>query len=143
LKGGIIKDLNDASFEEITGKLRAFSFEEEPNSPGINNRLRIRNCSQGKRKWRKRMAGAFCGRAGQMTKEQPTLDVGSNVSNDSMRELEELLTKLNPLAKEFIAPSHFDASSTTLATLIPKQNSRMVIDVCPFFYSCFRLLHDF
>ncbi|CAK9199377.1 unnamed protein product [Sphagnum troendelagicum] len=56
--------------------------------------------------------------------EGATLDAGSNVSNDSMRELEELLTKLNPLAKEFIPPSHSDASSAALAASIPKQNSR-------------------
>ncbi|CAK9883223.1 unnamed protein product [Sphagnum jensenii] len=38
------------------------------------------------------------------------LDGGSSiVSNDSMRELEELLTKLNPLAKEFVPPSHSNA----------------------------------
>jgi hypothetical protein len=43
--------LNDFSFEEISGKLRAFSFEEEPNSPVISSRLRIRNSSQGKRQW--------------------------------------------------------------------------------------------
>jgi hypothetical protein len=65
------------------------------------------------------------------------------VSNDSMRELEELLTKLNPLAKEFIPPSHSDASSAALAASIPKQNSRRVTDACPFSYGCCRVLHDF
>ncbi|KAH9557390.1 hypothetical protein CY35_07G083100 [Sphagnum magellanicum] len=44
--------------------------------------------------------------------------------NDSIRELEELLTKLNPLAKEFIPPSHADAVSPGLASSIPKQNYR-------------------
>jgi hypothetical protein len=63
--------LNDSSFEEITEKLRAFSFEEEPNSLGMSSRLKIRNNSQGKHKWWKQMEGAFCRRAGQMTKEQP------------------------------------------------------------------------
>jgi hypothetical protein len=55
------------------------------------------------------------------------LDGGSSiVSNDSMRELEELLTKLNPLAKEFVPPSHSNASSAAaaLAASIPKQISR-------------------
>jgi hypothetical protein len=56
------------------------------------------------------------------------LDGGSSiVSNDSMRELEELLTKLNPLAKEFVPPSHSNASSAAAAALptsIPKQISR-------------------
>jgi hypothetical protein len=75
--------------------------------------------------------------------EGATLDAGSNVSNDSMRELEELLTKLNPLAKEFIPPSHSDASSAALAASIPKQNSRRVTDACPFSYGCSRVLHDF
>jgi hypothetical protein len=51
--------------------------------------------------------------------EGATLDAGSNVSNDSMQELEELLTKLNSLAKEFIPPSHSDASSAALAASIP------------------------
>jgi hypothetical protein len=45
-------------------------------------------------------------------------------SNDSIRELEELLTKLNPLAKEFIPPSHADAVSPGLPSSIPKQNYR-------------------
>jgi hypothetical protein len=59
------------------------------------------------------------------------LDGGSSiVSNDSMRELEELLTKLNPLAKEFVPPSHSNASSAAaaaaLAASIPKQISRRV-----------------
>ncbi|XP_024364565.1 polyadenylate-binding protein-interacting protein 8 isoform X2 [Physcomitrium patens] len=45
--------------------------------------------------------------------EGHTLDARSNVSNDSMRELEDLLTKLNPLAKEFVPPSHADLASTT------------------------------
>jgi hypothetical protein len=58
------------------------------------------------------------------------LDGGSSiVSNDSMRELEELLTKLNPLAKEFVPPSHSNASSAAAAALptsIPKQISRRV-----------------
>jgi hypothetical protein len=67
----------------------------------------------------------------------------SNVSNDSMQELEKLLTKLNPLAKEFIPPSHSDASSATLAASIPKQNSCRVTDACPFTYGCSWLLHDF
>ncbi|CAM6037029.1 unnamed protein product [Sphagnum compactum] len=45
-----------------------------------------------------------------------------------MRELEELLTKLNPLAKEFVPPSHSNASSAAaaLAASIPKQISRRV-----------------
>lgn len=43
------------------------------------------------------------------------LDAHSNVSHDSMRELEDLLTKLNPLAKEFVPPSHSDAGSTLLS----------------------------
>jgi hypothetical protein len=42
-------------------------------------------------------------------------------TNDSIRELEELLTKLNPLAKEFIPPSH-----PRVASSIPKQNYRKV-----------------
>ncbi len=75
--------------------------------------------------------------------EGTTLDAGSNVGNDNMRELEELLTKLNPLAKEFIPPLHSDASSVALAASIPKQNSRRVTDACPFSYGCSRLLHDF
>ncbi len=75
--------------------------------------------------------------------EGTTLDAESNVSNDNMWELEELLTKLNPLAKEFIPPSHFDASSIALAASIPKQNSCRVTDVCPFSYGFSRLLHDF
>jgi hypothetical protein len=65
------------------------------------------------------------------------------LNNDSMRELEELLTKLNPLAKEFIPPSHSDASSATLAPSIPKQNSRRVTNAYPFSYGSSRLLHDF
>ncbi len=56
-------------------------------------------------------------------------------SNDSIRELEELLTKLNPLAKEFIPPSHADAVSPGLASSIPKQNYRKVADAC--FLCCF------
>ncbi len=51
-------------------------------------------------------------------------------SNDSIRELEELLTKLNPLAKEFIPPSH-----PRVASSIPKQNYRKVADAC--FLCCF------
>ncbi|XP_024382454.1 polyadenylate-binding protein-interacting protein 8 isoform X1 [Physcomitrium patens] len=46
--------------------------------------------------------------------EGHTLDARSNVSNDSLRELEDLLTKLNPLAKEFVPPSHTDLSSTAV-----------------------------
>jgi hypothetical protein len=38
-------------------------------------------------------------------------DARSNVSNSSMRELEDLLTKLNPLAKEFVPPSVADAGT--------------------------------
>jgi hypothetical protein len=56
-------------------------------------------------------------------------------SNDSIRELEELLTKLNPLAKEFIPPSHADAVSPGLPSSIPKQNYRKVADAC--FIRCF------
>jgi hypothetical protein len=44
--------------------------------------------------------------------EGTTVDAHSNGSNDSMRELEDLLTKLNPLAKEFVPPSLADASTT-------------------------------
>lgn len=44
-------------------------------------------------------------------------DARSNGSNNSMRELEDLLTKLNPLAKEFVPPSlnadHGSATATS------------------------------
>ena len=43
-------------------------------------------------------------------------DVRSNASNSSMRELEDLLTKLNPLAKEFVPPSLADASTTATSS---------------------------
>eukprot|EP00245_Coleochaete_scutata_P006749 TRINITY_DN21524_c0_g1_i1.p1 TRINITY_DN21524_c0_g1~~TRINITY_DN21524_c0_g1_i1.p1 ORF type:complete len:394 (-),score=68.88 TRINITY_DN21524_c0_g1_i1:1408-2589(-) len=45
-------------------------------------------------------------------------DGQNGVSNESMRELEDLLTKLNPFAKEFVAPSfvnNHDGSPGTLA----------------------------
>jgi hypothetical protein len=51
-------------------------------------------------------------RAGQ--EDNAGMDTHSNVSNDSMRELEDLLTKLNPLAKEFVPPSHAELDSTAL-----------------------------
>ena len=44
--------------------------------------------------------------------EGTIVDVHSNGSNDNMRELEDLLTKLNPLAKEFVPPSLADANTT-------------------------------
>ncbi|KAG0583217.1 hypothetical protein M758_3G120300 [Ceratodon purpureus] len=43
-------------------------------------------------------------------------DSRSNASNSSMRELEDLLTKLNPLAKEFVPPSLADASTTATSS---------------------------
>ena len=49
---------------------------------------------------------------GEGEEEGATVDARSIVSNDSMRELEDLLTKLNPLAKEFVPPSLADASTT-------------------------------
>nr|QFS19056.1 RNA recognition motif containing protein RRM-I.1 [Apopellia endiviifolia (species B)] len=56
--------------------------------------------------------------------EGTVLDARSSVSNDSMRELEDLLTKLNPLAKEFVPPSHTDTGSTTLSASSSKGNNR-------------------
>jgi hypothetical protein len=94
------------------------------------------------KQWRKVNGGGVLRESG-ADDERATLDAGSNVSNDSMRELEELLTKLNPLAKEFIPPSHSDASSVALAATIPKQNSCRVTDAYPFSYGFSRLLHDF
>lgn len=58
--------------------------------------------------------------------EATTLDAHSNGSNDSMRELEDLLTKLNPLAKEFVPPSHADASSTAPSAASSKGQPRKV-----------------
>ncbi|KAL3688677.1 hypothetical protein R1sor_014986 [Riccia sorocarpa] len=56
--------------------------------------------------------------------EAGTLDAHSSASNDSMRELEDLLTKLNPLAKEFVPPSHTDANATTVSAASAKGNTR-------------------
>lgn len=54
------------------------------------------------------------------------VDSRSIVSNDSMRELEDLLTKLNPLAKEFVPPSHIETGSLVLSSSSSKGNMRRV-----------------
>ncbi|KAJ7560957.1 hypothetical protein O6H91_03G007600 [Diphasiastrum complanatum] len=52
------------------------------------------------------------------------LDGRSTVSSDSMRELEDLLKKLNPLAKEFIPPSRSEAGSVIVTGKPSKGSSR-------------------
>ncbi|KAJ7543771.1 hypothetical protein O6H91_09G051700 [Diphasiastrum complanatum] len=52
------------------------------------------------------------------------LDGRSTVSSDSMRELEDLLKKLNPLAKEFVPPSRGEPGPPSVAGKPSKGNSR-------------------
>jgi hypothetical protein len=133
--------LNDSSFEEITGNLGLSHLKKSQTAPGSAGGSESATAAKASTNGEANGGGVL--RESGADDEGATLDAGSNVSNDSMRELEELLTKLNPLAKEFIPPSHFDASSVALAASIPKQNSRRVIDAYPFSYGCSRLLHDF
>ncbi|KAJ7531452.1 hypothetical protein O6H91_14G044500 [Diphasiastrum complanatum] len=52
------------------------------------------------------------------------LDGRGRVSDESMRELEDLLKKLNPLAKEFVPPSHNESSPDPMTGKLSKGNAR-------------------
>ncbi|KAL2630911.1 hypothetical protein R1flu_015597 [Riccia fluitans] len=69
-------------------------------------------------------ANGVVSRDSEADEKSGTLDAHSSVSNASMRELEDLLTKLNPLAKEFVPPSHTEANSNTVSVAAAKGNTR-------------------
>ncbi|KAG6556328.1 hypothetical protein Mapa_002271 [Marchantia paleacea] len=69
-------------------------------------------------------ANGVVSRDSEADEEAGALDAHSSVSNDSMRELEDLLTKLNPLAKEFVPPSHTDTNTTAVSAASSKGNTR-------------------
>ncbi|CAM6104326.1 unnamed protein product [Calypogeia fissa] len=70
------------------------------------------------------LVNGVCSRGPEANADGAALDVHSNVRHDSMRELEDLLTKLNPLAKEFVPPSHSDTGSKALSAASSKGSIR-------------------